>query len=76
MHTQSAPNRIAELVEERGFRLVHVAAHCNVDQSTVWRWQQGRTAIPDTQKLRLAKLFGVSVSHLMGWNEADEVPAE
>jgi transcriptional regulator with XRE-family HTH domain len=69
MHTQSAPNRIAELVRERGTRLVHVAAHCDVDQSTAWRWQQGLSPIPDEQKGRLAEFFGVTRAYLMGWDE-------
>lgn len=69
MQTQLPGNRLGELVEKSGRRLVHVAAHCDVDQSTVYRWREGLTAIPDDQKLRLAAYFEVSVPYLMGWDE-------
>ena len=69
MQTQEAANRLGELIAKSNRRLVHVAAHCDVDQSTVYRWKTGETAIPDTQKIVLAKYFEVSVSYLMGWDE-------
>jgi transcriptional regulator with XRE-family HTH domain len=74
MHTQSAPNRIAELIRQKQTRLVHVAAYCDVDQSTAYRWQHGLSPIPDPQKERLAEFFGVSRAYLMGWDE-DHEPA-
>lgn len=69
MQTQLPENRLGELVEKRGKRLAHVAAHCDVDQSTVYRWREGKTAIPDTQKHVLAEYFGVSIPYLMGWDD-------
>lgn len=69
MQTQLPANRLGELVEKHGKRLAHIAAHCDVDQSTVYRWRKGETAIPDEQKLRLAEYFDVSVPYLMGWDE-------
>ena len=44
-----------------------VAAHCDVDQATAYRWAQGKVTIPDPQKLRLAALFNVSPAYLMAW---------
>lgn len=70
MQMQGAPNRLGELIDKRELRNVHVAAHCDVDQSTVYRWRVGETAIPDEQKLRLAAFFDVTVSFLMGWDDA------
>lgn len=66
------PNRLRELADRDDRRLSVIAAHCDVDQSTVHRWREGKSAIPDTQKLRLADFFGVSVSFLMGWDGAHD----
>lgn len=65
-------NRLGELASRDGKRLAVIAAHCDVDQSTVYRWREGQTAIPDEQKLRLADFFNVTVAYLMGW--AEQVP--
>lgn len=69
MQTALPSNRLGELIELRRLRPSVVAAHCNVDQSTVHRWKTGATAIPDGQKLRLAAFFDVTVPFLMGWPE-------
>lgn len=68
MQVALPPNRLRELIDRDGLRLSSVAAHCDVDQSTVYRWREGQTAIPDEQKFRLARLFGVSIAFLMGWD--------
>ena len=52
-------------------KLVTVAAHINKDQSAVYRYETGRTPIPDDVKGRLADLFGVSRAYLMGWDEPE-----
>jgi DNA-binding transcriptional regulator YiaG len=65
----SPPNRIRELRNARGLRLVHLAAHCDVDQSTAHRWEVGDSQIPDEQKFRIARYLDVTVSHLMGWDQ-------
>jgi transcriptional regulator with XRE-family HTH domain len=62
-------NRLKELREARGLKLVQVAAHVNKDQSVVWRYETGRTQIPDDVKAQLACFFGVSRAYLMGWDE-------
>lgn len=69
MHVALPPHRLDALIKRDGLRLSHVAAHCDVDQSTVWRWRAGQTQIPDEQKFRLAHLFEVSVAYLMGWDQ-------
>lgn len=67
MQTQLPQNRLNELIERDSVKPVHLAAHCDVDQSTLWRWRRNGP-IPDEQKLRLAAYFDVSVPFLMGWD--------
>lgn len=43
-------------------------AHLNV--RTLDRWEAGDTPIPQRYWSELSNLFGVSVSHLMGWDDA------
>ena len=69
MHTKHPPNRLGELRRAHGLKLVEVAAHVNKDQSVVYRYETGRVQIPDDVKEQLAKLFGVTRAHLMGWDE-------
>lgn len=67
--TQKPANRLAALREAKGLMRSEIAGALRVDQSTVWRWEQGG-AIPDARKVELANLLGVSVSDLMGWPDA------
>lgn len=60
-------NRIRELREAAGLTQVDIAYHLRCNQSTVHRWEAGLGEIPDVRKLALARLFGVSVDWLMGW---------
>jgi transcriptional regulator with XRE-family HTH domain len=69
MHMMESGNRLRQLREARGLKLVHVAAHINKDQSAVWRYESGQTPIPDDVKAQLACFFGVSRAYLMGWDE-------
>lgn len=57
-----------------GVRLAKIAALCDVDQSTAYRWREGRSQIPDEKKFKLAEFFGVSVPYLMRWETADHDP--
>lgn len=38
-------------------------------ERTIGRWETGKSNIPDGRKAELADLFGVSISHLMGWDD-------
>ncbi len=58
--TQTPPLKRQELAVEFG-----------VDPTTVYRWETGATEIDDDTKRRLAKRFGVSIEHLMGWDRDD-----
>lgn len=70
-----APNRLAELRQATGLRLVQVAAKLDVDQSTVYRYEQGQTPVPDPVKATLAELYGVTRAYLMGWDEDEQETA-
>lgn len=67
MQAQGAPNRLSELRKERGVRNVTLASAVGVDQTTYWRWETGRSPIPDEHKLTLAAFYGVTPAYLMGW---------
>lgn len=73
MHKQAerlaVPNRLTALMAERGVRDVKLAAHCDVDQSTVYRWRMRFSPISDEQKEAIAKFLGVTRAELMGWDE-------
>lgn len=73
--TAEQPNRLRELWIAGGFTRVGVAARVGVDPTTVWRWATGRSAIPDEHKVALARLFGVSVEHLMRWDDTTDEAA-
>jgi transcriptional regulator with XRE-family HTH domain len=76
MHTDASRNRLKELRQARGLRIVHVAAHINKDQTTVHRYETGQNPIPDDVKAQLASFFGVSRAYLMGWDEDCDKPLE
>ena len=69
-------NRIKQLREERGLERYDLSVELRVDPSTVARWETGETQMPDRQKLALARLFGVSVTYLMGWDDGGAIPIE
>jgi transcriptional regulator with XRE-family HTH domain len=71
MHIEPAGNRLAELRRKHGLKLVEVAAHINRDQSVIYRYETGKTQIPDDVKRQLADLFGVTRAQLMGWDETE-----
>ena len=72
MQVQGLPkNRIEETRKRRGLRLSQVAGPLVVDQSTVYRWEQGAN-IPDDKKFALAELLGVDVPYLMGWASEEQ----
>jgi transcriptional regulator with XRE-family HTH domain len=67
MHDSSS-NRLTQLRKAAGLERYDIAAKLRVDQSTVYRWERGGT-IPDDRKKQLADLLGVSIAHLMGWDD-------
>lgn len=69
MRGQLPANRLKELRQGRELKTYDIASELRVDPGTVWRWENGATQVPDWAKLRLAALFGVTPSYLMGWEE-------
>jgi transcriptional regulator with XRE-family HTH domain len=65
------PNRIAELLDQRGLKLIDIAALCRVDQSTASRWRDG--IIPRQHVAKIAEFLGVSVPYLDGWIDREPV---
>lgn len=63
------PNRLREVREAHGLMRYDIAARFRVDQSTVGRWEKALSPVPDTVKLDLAELYGVTPAYLMGWPE-------
>lgn len=47
-----------------------------MDQSSVARYENEQVQIPDPHKRQLAARFGVSVSHLMGWDDDEATRSE
>lgn len=73
MQKQDAPNRpqnrLKELRDQQDLKLYDISALVRVDPATVHRWETGDTrTVPDDAKFAMAKLYGVSVEYLMGWD--------
>lgn len=64
-------NRLRELREARELKRQDLAVEFSVDPTTVYRWETGASEIDDVTKLALARFFGVSPEHLMGWDRTD-----
>lgn len=68
---QPPPNRLRELRQKHNLKLHEVSTLVGRGESVVWRYEKGLTAVPDDAKLKLAAHFGVSVEHLMGWDQEE-----
>jgi len=62
-------NRLRALRERQGLSKDQLGTWVGVHARTIHRWEIGESAIPDYQKAFLADLFGVSIAHLMSWDE-------
>lgn len=67
MHEADAPNRIREFREKAGLSQTQLAAEIGREASTLWRYENGRGAIPDEMKKAMAVRLDVSIQELMGW---------
>jgi len=68
MHRIGPANRIAELRATHGLSQARVAELIGKDRSVVTRYERGEVQIPDSVKLELAVLFGVTRAYLMNWD--------
>lgn len=64
-------NRLKELRRAAGLTQRDVGDLLGVDQASAGRYENGLVQIKDDDKVALAKHFGVSVSHLMGWDDEE-----
>ena len=65
----SSPNRLDELIARDGVKLAVLAGHCDVDQSTLFRWRSGETEMRVSQIERIAEFFNVSPAYVVGWDD-------
>jgi DNA-binding transcriptional regulator YiaG len=76
MHTQAdpkavklaVPNELTRIMRERGVKDVKLAAHLDVDQSTVYRWRMRFSPMDDYTKEIVAAYLGVSIPERMRWS--------
>lgn len=67
----AVPNRLQALRKSAGLTLPQLAVQIGVDPTTVHRWETSRGQIPDERKQELARMFDVSIAHLMCWSGGD-----
>lgn len=64
--------RIKELREKRGMSQVDLADKIYVSKQTLYKYENGIiTNIPSDKIESIAKVFNISPSYLMGWNDDD-----
>lgn len=56
--------------EAVGFTLEQAAEALDVRHSTISRWENWRSSVPDAAKIRIAGLYGRSIADLFPWPEA------
>ena len=62
--------KLKELRKQNKMTLEDVAVHINVGRATVLKYENGMiTNIPSDKIEQLSRLFNVSPSYLMGWDE-------
>lgn len=64
------PNRLRALREHSGLTIKQLAATLGRDESTISRWENGIHGIPDTYKVLIANVLGVTVADIMIWDTA------
>jgi transcriptional regulator with XRE-family HTH domain len=63
-------NRLLELRTARNLSRVAIAAHLDIGEHQVRRWESG-TLIPTKYLAPLSEFFGVSTDHLLGLDRDD-----
>ena len=64
-------NRLKELRKEKKLTQKELADKINVSKITVLRWENGERQIKPEKAEKLANFFGVSIAHLLGYEDND-----
>ena len=64
-------NRLKELRKEKKLTQKELADKINVSKITVLRWENGERQIKPEKAEKLANFFGVSIAHLLGYDDND-----
>lgn len=64
-------NRLKELRKEKKLTQKELADKINVSKITVLRWENGERQIKPDKAEKLADFFGVSIAHLLGYEDND-----
>jgi transcriptional regulator with XRE-family HTH domain len=67
--------RVTVLRESLGWSHKQLGDFLDVHERTIYRYERGDTSIPDETRARLCDLFGVSLDHLMGRENENELAA-
>lgn len=75
------PNRIRWFRESEDLSLRALSVRIDPsgngpDTRTINRWETGENGVPDYRKRDLARVFGVSIAFLMGWDDQPQRPHE
>ncbi len=57
------------LVEASGLKIKRICAACDISQGTLRNWRLGIHAIPADKLPALARVLGVSIADVMGWQD-------
>jgi transcriptional regulator with XRE-family HTH domain len=66
--------RLRRLRQASGLSQRQVARRIGVDTTVIWRIERDAAPVPVELRASLADLFGVSVAHLMGWDDDEGGP--
>lgn len=64
-------NRLKELRKEKKLTQKELADKINVSKITVLRWENGESQIKPDKAQKLADFFGVSIAHLLAYDDND-----
>ena len=64
-------NRLKELRKDKKISQTTLAKLLNVNEKTISRWENGESQIKPEKAEKLANFFGVSIAHLLGYEDND-----
>lgn len=76
MQSVHMTNRLRELRLAHDLKLYEVSAIVGRSETVIGRYEKGQTRVPDDAKLKLARHYGVTVAHLMGWDAIEDENGE